>query len=145
MLKDIFFFNSTALSKSRVPLPVDSTERMVMTIQNSGFEFESTGSQELATCRRGTIFLTSLRLVYVPIVPEDFCSFFVPVRRMFSVGNGRVECMCDDNSTGWAYFHFESSPKLLLYEELRKLLSATTMEAIEDSEEDLPYYCEVHE
>lgn len=145
MLKDIFFFDSTALSEGRIPLPADSTEKVVMAIQDSSLEFESTGSQELISCKAGTTFLTTLRLVYVPSVGGDFQSFFVPLRRIFSAEDGRIECMCNDNSVGFVYLYFQSSPRTLLYEEIRRLLRTTTMEMIEDNEEDLPYYCEIQE
>lgn len=148
MINNLYYFNNIALTGKRVPLPTDSTERLLFFYDNVYFRFTVKHIPEFIDSVSGRLYLTSYRLIYIPAMENAFHSFFVPINKIFAVESETfLECLCDNNYVGMICLNFKSFQDRLFYQEIRKRVEETVMEIdsafIEDDEEELPYYSDV--
>lgn len=147
MLKTLKFFDRTALSILKIPLPLNSNERIMFFCDNVYFRFKTKQSSEIMESFSGKFYLTTLRIVYVPDRHLSFTTFHIPLTKLFLVeSDSYLECLCENSYIGLIFVNFRSKNKNLYFSEIDKAIKRVEMDVdsilIEDDPDTLPYYSE---
>lgn len=137
--------NSTALSKNNIPLPLSSSESILLAIQNVSLTFtQNLACTPLLVCHVGSLFLTNLRLIYIPLKCNDCDSFFIPLKRILSENGKKISFVCENGLPGFIFLSFSSGLSSLFFSELKTTLSGIITELVEDlSDTEAPLVSEL--
>lgn len=127
-----WFLNSTAISDSKIPLPLSRDENIILIINNVSLKLVT---EEMFHSKSGTLYLTETRLCYV----SNAGSVCIPLKRILSYLK-IIEFMNYNNEMGFVFLGFERDEELF-YWELKCILSTVLVDT--NQERDAPYYSEL--
>lgn len=150
MLADeLYFFNNTAMSESKIPLPLSKSERIIFYVNRAYFRFSKKHCLESIESTEGRFYLTTMRVIYIPDSTATFHSFFVPLSKIFKLShNSYFECLCDNKYISTVNFDFKSLQKDFFVSKLRNAIETVPMNidlefANEENSEKIPYYSDL--
>lgn len=142
----LYNFNTVALTENNRPLPISENEKANLYIKDISCTFQVNKTIEGFKCKKGSLFLTNLRIIFVPEVQNTFTSFHIPLKRILSIPKNRIKFMCEDNSLGIISFEEQACTLSLFFSQIKQVLSTVVTEIIEDaSDENVPLYFELIE
>lgn len=132
LINDCTYLNTILLSENNIPLPVSESEFVLIYLK----EVQFTLRLDLACLQSniGALFLTNLRIVYVPL------------RRITASNSNSIRIICENGQLGTV--RLASTPPLtaLFFRELKEIMSGIIVEGVEDlSDDDVPLYSEIFE
>ena len=141
-------FDSTALSNTRVPLPLSKEEHVLLFCDDVYFRFFSSAPYRAIECLSGRVFLTSERVVFVPSCCEaPFKSFFAPLKRVLIVDSEiSFDFLCESSFVATVGLNFRSWSPGLFFETLNKALKDVVVELDPEwiaEDEPIPLYSEL--
>lgn len=139
----LYNFNAVAFSDSNRPLPISGKERAKFCTREIFSAISTLRSVSDFKFERGSLFLTNLRIIFIPDIKNSFESFYIPLKRILNISQNQIKFMCEDNSLGIFSFDGQDQRVNILLLQLKDIMSSIVIEAIEDhSDEDIPHYFE---
>lgn len=136
------YLNSCLLSQNNIPLPVENSEFPILFLKNIKFSLTFSSFPSLIS-NIGSLFLTSSRIIYIPSGIPNFLSFAVPLKRILSLDSTKIKIICENGTSGMLVFSGNALLSSVFFPELKKILSKTISDFVEDFSDDETLYSDI--